>query len=99
VCQIFTCTAEACKGRVPDVLRFQDSKDLTSTSNLTRHARRCFGDEVIDSALRKGPITPLSNPAAAFGRQGQGPVQDSDRVRTDLDLRYVVLEICLFFLT
>lgn len=99
MCQIFTCAAEVCRGSGRDVLRFQDSKDSTSTANLTRHARRCFGDEVIDAAMTKGSVTPLSNPAAAFGRQGQGPVLNSGRLRTDLDLRYVVLEICLFLLT
>ena len=80
MCQVFTCASEVCKAKVQDVLHYQDSKDVTSTGNLKRHAIRCFRDEVVDATLKRESIIPL-------GHRGQGPVQHLYHVCTNLDLR------------
>ena len=80
MCQVFTCTSKVCKAKVWDVLHYQDSKDVTSTGNLKRHAIRCFRDEVVDAALKRESIIPL-------GHQGQGLVQHLYHVCMNLDLQ------------
>ncbi|KAJ6468855.1 hypothetical protein C8R45DRAFT_837606 [Mycena sanguinolenta] len=44
---IFTCAARSCK---QTVARNQQSKDASSTKNLTRHAKKCWGEDNIKAA-------------------------------------------------
>ena len=49
----FTCNAKMCKGKGKngrDVRRFLGTSDATSTSNLRRHAKICWGEETIRAA-------------------------------------------------
>ena len=48
---VFECGAGRCKGRNSRyVYRFLDKGDANSTSNLLRHAKICWGAEVVDVA-------------------------------------------------
>jgi len=37
-----------CRSR--DVRRYLDKKDANSTSNMRKHARKCWGDDVVKAA-------------------------------------------------
>ena len=43
----FACFARGCKAKVH---RFLDTKDSRSTSNLHKHAKSCWGNEVVSAA-------------------------------------------------
>ena len=95
----FICNAKNCKikgkfGR--NVRRYLDKGDSKSTSNLRRHAKACWGEEVIASAsgvdvhaarkilkdkARDGSI------AAVFDRAGKGTVTYSHRQHTKTETR------------
>ncbi|KAI0292096.1 hypothetical protein B0F90DRAFT_1590774, partial [Multifurca ochricompacta] len=47
-CHTFQCAANSCKSR--GVRRYLDKGDANSTSNMRKHARRCWGAEIIASA-------------------------------------------------
>ena len=50
---VFICGAQPCKGNGKygqQVRRYLDTGDKKSTSNLRRHARGCWGDEVVKAA-------------------------------------------------
>lgn len=50
---VFECSAKVCKGKGKhgrSVWRYLDTADATSTSNLRRHARICWGDEMVAAA-------------------------------------------------
>jgi hypothetical protein len=50
-CHVFKCTATQCKGRnTHDVCQFLDKGDANSTSNLLRHAKKCWGEETVEAA-------------------------------------------------
>jgi hypothetical protein len=47
------CLAKSCKGKGKlsrSVNRFVDKGDMSSTSNLRKHAKGCWGDEVVKAA-------------------------------------------------
>ncbi len=46
----FKCAAKSCKGRSREVRRFLDKKDAKSTSNLRKHAKKCWGEAVVENA-------------------------------------------------
>lgn len=49
----FECLAKNCRGKGRDprcVNRFTDTGDVSSTSNLRKHAKLCWGDDVIAAA-------------------------------------------------
>ena len=50
---VFKCSARKCGARIR---RFLDSKDRSSTGNLRRHARSCWGDEAVDTACTAANI-------------------------------------------
>lgn len=62
-CHEFKCNAPHClgKGRRPRIVRrFLDTEDRKSTSNMRKHATKCWGKERLDEAddmakLRDGP--------------------------------------------
>lgn len=44
----FRCVATGCKKVIH---RFVDTRDVSSTSNLQRHVRSCWGEDVLDAAM------------------------------------------------
>ena len=48
----FLCGSQHCKSKLGYVRRYTDSKDSKSTSNLRRHAERCWGKPTV--ALARG---------------------------------------------
>jgi hypothetical protein len=54
---VFECGAGRCKGRNSRyVYRFLDKGDANSTSNLLRHAKICWGAEVVEAATVTGDL-------------------------------------------
>jgi hypothetical protein len=50
---VFSCSAKVCKGKGrhgQDVRRYLNTADVTSTSNLRRHAKACWGEETVAAA-------------------------------------------------
>lgn len=50
---VFLCLVKTCKGKGKTprcVNRFFDKGDASSTSNLRKHAKHCWGDDVVKSA-------------------------------------------------
>ena len=46
-CHIFQCAASKCKHKSRGVRQFLDKEDAKSTSNMRKHAKKCWGDEVV----------------------------------------------------
>lgn len=47
---VFHCGAAKCRGRTDEVWRYLDTDDVSSTSNLRRHAKKCWGEDSVDAA-------------------------------------------------
>jgi hypothetical protein len=47
-CHTFICRLPTCSN--PGIRRYLDTKDRQSTGNMRRHARECWGREVVDKA-------------------------------------------------
>ena len=50
---VFSCVAKSCKGKGKFsriVKRYIDKSDVSSTSNLRKHAKICWGDDVVKAA-------------------------------------------------
>ena len=80
--------------------RFLDKGDAKSTGNMRKHARKCWGNDVVLSAdkaqnadeVRATTVSGILNPTsimAAFERKGKGKVTYSHRQHTRTELRYV----------
>ncbi|KAF8059562.1 hypothetical protein FPV67DRAFT_1392093, partial [Lyophyllum atratum] len=89
-CHVFRCAAKYCKGKTRDVRRFLHTSDKNSTGNLRKHARKCWGDEVLAGAdeasnaseIREGIVSRKirsGNISLAFERKGKGVVTYSTR--------------------
>lgn len=86
----FKCGARGCKGTVR---RYLDTKDAGSTGNLRRHAKSCWGIDVVSAAddaknadevrmsIRPGLLRDGSI-TTAFKRKGKGKVTYSHRQHT-----------------
>jgi hypothetical protein len=95
-CHVFQCKAKSCKGNGRGgraVRRFLDKSDARSTGNLRKHAKRCWGEDVVGAAdnahtadeVRDTKIKEMLNPesiTAAFERKGKGKVTYSHRQHT-----------------
>ncbi len=95
----FKCAATHCKhssGRI--VRRYLDKSDKKSTSNLRRHARNCWGDEIVKNADACGSVNlardALKNVTlkdgsltAVFERTGKGKISYSHRQHTRIETR------------
>lgn len=105
-CHIFRCTAQANVTRCGHrIVRYLDTKDAQSTSNLRKHARKCWGEDVIKEADEAGTLdaarTLLRKDAGSdkrngsitshFARQGKGRVTYSHRQHTKQESRCVEL--------
>jgi hypothetical protein len=87
-----------CSNKSRDVRRFLDKGDARSTSNMRKHAKKCWSEEVVASADKannadevrwttvKGSLNPQSI-TAVFERKGKGKVTYSHRQHTKLEAR------------
>ena len=96
----FHCAATQCKHQSRGVHRFLDKGDAKSTGNMRKHARKCWGNDVVLSAdkaqnadeVRATTVSGILNPTsitAAFERKGKGKVTYSHRQHTRTESRYV----------
>jgi hypothetical protein len=110
-CHEFICSAPICKGSGSErriVRRFLDKADKGSTSNLRKHARHCWGDDIIKKADELKDELTIDNMreslaeakkgqdgsiVAFFDRKGKGKVKYMLRQHTYQEARLV------FFLT
>ncbi|KAJ7825836.1 hypothetical protein B0H14DRAFT_2596296 [Mycena olivaceomarginata] len=83
--QFFKCSAPwGCKHKGKGTTRFQTNKngskvtDKSSTSNLVKHAKKCWGADVVEARM-KG--------CRGAGKGCDHPVQPSDRMLTEAELR------------
>ena len=97
---IFQCAAIRCRARTRFVRRFLDTGDATSTSNLRRHAKACWGEEAVAAADGTRDVKTARSAiqnyksldgsiTAAFQRLGRGTVTYSHRQFTKVEARYV----------
>lgn len=98
----FTCSAKHCKGRGQNprlVRRYLDKTDSKSTSGLRRHAKICWGEEIIERAAESKNIEEARKAlkeaklvdgsiTAVFERTGKGKVTYSARQHTRSETRY-----------
>ncbi|KAJ7220152.1 hypothetical protein GGX14DRAFT_354645, partial [Mycena pura] len=63
--------------------------DRSSTSNLKKHAKHCWGSDVVDARIRGVPADAGRDSSifAAFARSGQRPVNVSHRTHTQPEFR------------
>ena len=95
---IFQCAAQVCKHKTRGVRRFLDKGDAKSTGNLRKHAKRCWGEEIVAAADKaknasevrqttiKGRLN-LESITAAFERTGKGKVSYSHWQHTTTESR------------
>lgn len=91
----FRCVAKGCGKRIR---RFLDKKDAKSTSNMCKHARTCWGEEVVKAAdnakscdvaresIVNGILTNGSI-TASFERKGKGKITYSHRQHTKTEMK------------
>lgn len=100
-CHVFECNASRCKARNGrDVCRYLDKGDANSTGNLRKHAKKCWGEEAVETAdatrdldaaretLAKSGVKDGSI-TAEFARIGKGKITYSHREHTKTEARYV----------
>jgi hypothetical protein len=107
-CHEFICSASHCKGkgsRPRRVCRFLDTGDARSTSNLRKHAKQCWGADIIEKAdevrdqasVREGLAAAKTlndgTITAAFERKGKGKVTYLARQHTYKETRYVATSL------
>ncbi len=97
---VFECAASHCKCKTQFIRRYIDTGDISSTSNLCRHAIRCWGDEAVQAADKttsaKTAWDALTNKepngsiTAAFERVGKDGVTYSHRQHTKTEARWIL---------
>ena len=96
-CHEFQCAANGCKYISR---RFQDTKDRSSTGNMVKHAKLCWGQDVYKLAEQcrdvaevrskvTGPITSSGSISADFRPEGNGRVPYSRRMPTKTEIKFV----------
>jgi len=97
-CHAFQCLAKHCKQKSRSVRRYLDTSDAKSTGNLRKHAKKCWGTEIVATADKakttkevrdttvKGYLDPQSI-TAAFERKGKGKVTYSYRQHTKTEAK------------
>ncbi|KAH7926229.1 hypothetical protein BV22DRAFT_986403, partial [Leucogyrophana mollusca] len=94
----FHCMAKGCK---EGIRRYLDTKDAKSTSNMRKHVRTCWGEDVLNTVdeaknatvARDTIITALLETGtitAAFERKGKGKVTYSHRQHTKTEAKCIV---------
>ncbi|KAH9918531.1 uncharacterized protein BXZ73DRAFT_52866 [Epithele typhae] len=99
---VFECMAKGCIKKA--VNRYIDKGDATSTGNMTRHAKNCFGEDAVKRVV-KATMTPgevrqrfgknaleSGDVTSFFERKGKGPVTYSHRQHTRTETRYSLLK-------
>ena len=92
--QVFKCSRRGCK---TVVRRYLDTKDACSSSNLRKHVRTCWGDEVLKAVDKAkdafeartkiiGPFLRTGTITASFERKGK-QVTYSHRQHTQAETR------------
>ena len=107
-CHEFICSAPVCKGNGSErrvVRRFLDTGDKGSTSNMRKHAKHCWGDDIIKKAdeareeltidsIREGLAEAKKGQdgsiVAFFDRKGKGKVKYMLRQHTYEEARSVL---------
>jgi hypothetical protein len=110
-CHEFICSALDCKGNGPEarvVRRFLDTADKGSTSNMRKHAKHCWSDDIIKKAdeakeeltlddfrksLAEAKKTQDGSITAFFDRQGKNKLKYMMLQHTYEEARSVLLEI------
>ena len=107
-CHEFHCAAPTCKGKSnrPRIIRrYLDKNDRNSTSNMHKHTKNCWGEEIVSKALegkgelsiedvRKGlSLAKLHDGliTVSFERKEKGSVTFSTRQHTYTETRSVVI--------
>lgn len=95
----FVCSAPVCKGPGGNrlVRRFLDTQDRTSTGNMRRHAKKCWGEETVNKSessdvegVRKGlALKKDGSITSAFEAKGKGIVTYSMAPLTKEEMRQV----------
>ena len=97
-CHAFQCLAKHCKQKSRSVRRYLDTSDAKSTGNLRKHAKKCWGTEIVATADKaktakevrdttvKGYLDPQSI-TTAFERKGKGKVTYSYRQHTKTEAK------------
>jgi hypothetical protein len=98
---IFECCAKSCRGKGKNgrhVRRYLDTADATSTSNLRRHTKACWGEEAVAAAgtvldvhaaraVLAKPTLRDGTITAAFERVGKSKITYSHRQHTKTESR------------
>ncbi|KAF9560223.1 hypothetical protein CPC08DRAFT_613634, partial [Agrocybe pediades] len=71
----FTCFKKSCKKKVR---RFLDTKDATSTGNLHKHSRKCWGEDIVELALN---TTSTKDAREALANCKDGSVAEAFKIR------------------
>jgi hypothetical protein len=92
---LFKCRAKGCNKRVR---RFLDKGDATSTGNMRKHVKSCWGEDVFNEVLtaknteaaRDAVKSYLANGSitTAFECKGDSQIQYSHRQHTKMETRY-----------
>jgi hypothetical protein len=107
---VFECGAKHCKGKGKSggvVRRYLGTLDATSTSNLKRHARICWGEETVEAAGNAKDIHAArdiltrsklkdGSITTAFERASKEKVTYSHRQHTRTETRCVMLQPITF---
>src|SRR5271168_2198453 len=108
VSHVFECIAGRCLGKNGrDVRRYLDKGDGNSTGNLRKHAKICWGKEVVEKAdgtrdlsaareaLVKVGLAGLRDGSITteFERIGKGKISYSHREHTRTEARYIPITV------
>ena len=96
---VFKCSATQCHYRTHFVHRFLDKSDAKSTSNLHRHAKACWGKDMVEAADSTWDVNAAQDAlanhkeidgsiTAIFQRIGKSGVTYSHRQLTRTEARY-----------
>ncbi|EJD50328.1 hypothetical protein AURDEDRAFT_40423, partial [Auricularia subglabra TFB-10046 SS5] len=96
----FHCFKRGCK---QGIKRYLDGNDSSSTGNMRKHARSCWGADVVEEAdkaknaseARRGVTEPIARTGsidAAFERTGKGKVTYSHRQHTKAETRAEIVK-------
>ncbi len=97
-CLLFRCAARGCVA--PPLRRYLDKKDRASSGNLFKHARACWGEDVVDQARELGDATRVRTTLVAnilrngtiteyFAPLKKGAASYSNKPLTRIQTRYV----------
>ncbi|KAF5324406.1 hypothetical protein D9619_011183 [Psilocybe cf. subviscida] len=102
---VFECLSKTCRGKgnnKREVNRYVDTADSTSTSNLRKHAKLCWGDDTITAADDTNDVAAArkivnssgskdGSITASFKRIGKGKVTYSHKPHTKTETRAVIV--------